>query len=135
MRVGMIGLGKLGMPVALAMELAGHDVMGYDVDSGKMQKERFGHQEIGPNGEPSIELLLRASRLRFGSLEEVVRHAEIIFLAVQTPHQPRFEGVTRLPEERIDFDYRFLIDATAHLSDAIAAQGEDRVVVIISTVL
>jgi len=135
MKVGMIGLGKLGMPVALAMDLHGHDVMGYDVDPARMQKDCFPHQEVGPNGERSIEPLLRASNLRFGSLDEVVRHAEIIFLAVQTPHQPRYEGVTRLPEERRDFDYRFLIQATSNLSDAIAARGEDKVVVIISTVL
>ena len=29
MKIGIIGLGKLGMPVALAMNLKGHDVMGY----------------------------------------------------------------------------------------------------------
>ncbi len=29
MKVGIIGLGKLGMPVALGMNLKGHDVMGY----------------------------------------------------------------------------------------------------------
>jgi 6-phosphogluconate dehydrogenase (decarboxylating) len=29
MKIGMIGLGKLGMPVALGMNLKGHDVMGY----------------------------------------------------------------------------------------------------------
>src|SRR3972149_118517 len=31
-RVGFVGLGKLGLPVALAMSLRGHDVMGYDLD-------------------------------------------------------------------------------------------------------
>jgi len=30
MNVGMIGLGKLGLPVALAIEAAGHNVFGYD---------------------------------------------------------------------------------------------------------
>jgi UDP-N-acetyl-D-mannosaminuronate dehydrogenase len=29
MKVGMIGLGKLGMPVALGISMKGHDVMGY----------------------------------------------------------------------------------------------------------
>ncbi len=135
MNVGMIGLGKLGMPVALAMSLKGHDVMGYDVDARKMQKECFPHQEIGPNGEPSIEALLRESDLRFGSLDEVVRHAEIIFVAVQTPHQPRYEGVTTLPAERCDFDYRHLVDAVSNLSSAIETNGEDKVVIVISTVL
>src|SRR5690349_5890119 len=135
MKVGIVGLGKLGMPVALGMSLRGHDVKGYDVDSEKMQKVRFPHREVGPNGEPSIEPLLQESNLSFGSLPEVVRHAEIMFVAVQTPHDPRYEGVTRLPSERVDFDYRFLIDAISSLSAAIEENGEDKIVVIISTVL
>jgi UDPglucose 6-dehydrogenase len=134
-RVGLVGLGKLGMPVALAMSLKGHDVMGYDIDPRQMQKSHFPHREIGPKGEPSIELLLRESDLNFGSLDEVVRHAEVIFVSVQTPHDPRYEGVTRLPEERVDFEYRYLRQAIRDLAQAIERQGEDRIVVIISTVL
>jgi UDPglucose 6-dehydrogenase len=135
MNVGFVGLGKLGLPVALAMSLKGHDVMGYDVDSARMQKESFPHRELGPNGETSIEPLLRTSTLRFGSLPEVVAHSEIIFVAVQTPHEPRYEGVTRLPDERVDFDYRFIKDAVANLSSAIEDHGKDKIVIVISTVL
>lgn len=134
-KVGLVGLGKLGTPVALAMCLKGHDVMGYDIDAERMQKERFPHREKGPNGEPSIEPLLRESALRFGTLNEVIRHAEIIFVAVQTPHAPLYEGVTRLPEERVDFDYRFLRSAIENLAAAIERTGEDKIVVVISTVL
>ena len=32
MKVGFVGLGKLGLPTALAIESRGHDVMGYDVN-------------------------------------------------------------------------------------------------------
>jgi UDPglucose 6-dehydrogenase len=134
-KIGFVGLGKLGMPVALAMSMKGHDVMGYDVDPRKMQKETFPHREVGPNGESSIEPLLRRSDLKFGSLTQIVRHAEIIFVAVQTPHDPRYEGVTRLPKERVDFDYRYLSEAVHNLASAIQANGKDKIVIIISTVL
>jgi UDPglucose 6-dehydrogenase len=135
MKVGIVGLGKLGMPVALALAHKGHDVMGYDIDPSRMQKDVFPHREIGPNGEPSIEPLLRESSIRFGSLDEVVEHAEIVFVAVQTPHEPKYEGVSRLPEKRVDFDYRWLCSAVGSLSQAIRRHGEDRIVIVISTVL
>lgn len=135
MRVGLVGLGKLGMPVALALSLRGHDVLGHDVDPQRMRKDSFPHREVGPDNEPSIEPLLRESTLRFGSIDEVVAHSEIVFVAVQTPHDSRYEGVTRLPGERVDFDYSHLVAATRSVSDSAARLGEDRVVVIISTVL
>jgi len=51
---------------------------------------------------------------------------------VQTPHEPRYEGVTRLPSERMDFDYRYLVRA---IEDISAAVKHETVVAIISTVL
>ena len=32
MKIGFVGLGKLGLPVALAIEDKGHTVLGYDID-------------------------------------------------------------------------------------------------------
>jgi UDPglucose 6-dehydrogenase len=135
MNVGMIGLGKLGLPVALVMDLKGHSVMGHDLNPAVMQKERFTHREQGPHGEPSLEPILRKSNLQFGSLDRVVEHSEIIFLAVQTPHDERYEGVTPLPYERVDFNYEYLIRAVSDLSAAVDRAGKNLIVVIISTVL
>jgi UDPglucose 6-dehydrogenase len=136
MRIGFLGLGKLGLPCALAVDLKGHDVMGYDINPNVMQKERVPYQEAGPNGEPSIEPILKASKLRFASsVRELVEHSEIIFVPIQTPHEERYEGTTRIPGERKDFIYRWLIDGLRTLSDEIKAVGEDRIVVVISTVL
>jgi len=68
-------------------------------------------------------------------MSQLVGHADIIFVAVQTPHDPLYEGITRLPRERVDFDYRFLRTAIQNLSDAILAHGQDKIVIVISTVL
>jgi UDPglucose 6-dehydrogenase len=136
MKVGFLGLGKLGLPCALAVDMKGHDVMGYDINPKVMQKEHVHYREAGPNGEPSIEPILKASRLRFArDVRELVEHSEIIFVAIQTPHEERYEGITRLPSERKDFIYRWLIAGLRSLSEQIAAVGEDRIVVVISTVL
>ena len=135
MNVGMIGLGKLGLPIALAMDFHGHNVMGYDVNPAVMQKEVCSYREQGPNCEPSIEPFLRKSCLQFGSLPELVNHSEIIFVTVQTPHEERYEGITPMPYERVDFDYSYLIQAVCDLSQEICRARKDVVVVVMSTVL
>jgi len=89
MTIRFVGLRKLGLPVALAMDLSGHDVMGLDLNPKVMQKETCAYLEQGPNGESSIEPFLRDSGLQFGSLPQLVQHSEVIFLAVQTPHEEK----------------------------------------------
>ena len=136
MKIGFLGLGKLGLPCALAADLKGHEVTGYDINPRVMQKEHVPYQEQGPNGEPSIEPILRASKLAFaGDLDELVARSELIFVPIQTPHEDRYEGATRLPENRKDFNYRWLVRGIRQLSEAIARRGEDRIVIVISTVL
>ena len=132
MKIGYIGLGKLGLPVALSVACH-HDVVGYDVsrepaeivDSG-----RYPHREL------QAQAYLEQTSLRVvPSVQEVVQHAEIVFVLVQTPHHPAFEGVTRLPDDRMDFDYRYLVGAVQEVVAA-AKQLDKRVVLaVMSTVL
>ena len=132
MNVGFIGLGKLGLPCALAVESRGHKVVGYDpseqvkeiVDTKKLQYQEIWAQEH-----------LDKSKIEIKSVEEVVGESEIIFVPIQTPHGEQFEGITRIPDERKDFDYTYLKEGIKDLSDEIEKQGEDKIVIIISTVL
>lgn len=127
-----MGLGKLGLPTALAIESRGHEVFGADVqdDVARIIRER----RI-PYREERAQELLERSRIAFLPLLDVVRRAEILFVTVQTPHEACFEGITRLPAERRDFDYTYLRQAMADLSDAVEQVGEDRIIVLVSTVL
>lgn len=157
MKVGMVGLGKLGLPCTVAMATKGHDVMGFDLNPDRMRYGPHPEREAGPDGTGDYNEILKEfakydpspsralGSLRFGTLQEVVDHAEVLFIAVQTPHEPRFEGITRLPPERADFDYRHLMTAIADVAVAVGDRAErDRkrgsvqrnlVTVIISTVL
>lgn len=134
MKVSMIGLGKLGTPVAVAMDHMGHDVMGYDLDPARMRKDCWPFQEGGIGGR-LFEDCLWASGLRYGTLRETVAHGEIVFVAVQTPHEPRYEGVTRLPPERKGFDYTYLDTALRDVGAVVGRIGEHKAVCVISTVL
>jgi UDPglucose 6-dehydrogenase len=132
MKISFVGLGKLGLPCAVAVAMKGHDVMAYDIIPGLMNKNPRPYRETGPDGREPFGSYLAASSIRFGSLEDVVAHGEIVFVAVQTPHVARYEGITRLPADRIDFDYQYLVRS---IEDISAAAKHETVVAINSTVL
>ena len=110
MQVTMIGLGKLGLPVAEVMA-EHHDVKGYDVDTN-----------------------IRHDKIKIcNSLFNACNDSEIIFIAVPTPHDPAYGGEapsSELPTK--DFDYQYLKKTLTHL---VEYAPKDAMIVNISTVL
>lgn len=133
MNIGFVGLGKLGLPCALAIDaLQEHVVRGYDPDSkikGYLTTRKIPYREEG------AEKLLENHNLLFTELSSVIKESEIIFVPIQTPHDPLYDGVTRLPQSRVDFDYSYLIQGIKQISNELDKLQEERIVVIISTVL
>ena len=132
MKIGFVGLGKLGLPVALTVESKGHEVVGYDISENVkniIEAKKIPYKEIW------AQEYLDKSNIKFVSLENVVKHSEIIFVPIQTPHDPLYEGVTRIPNKRVDFDYTHLKSGIKNLSESIEKEKKDVVVIIISTVL
>ena len=132
MNIGFLGLGKLGLPVSLAVEDKGHNIFGYDIskqtiDDIKNKKIRY--------KEEWVDKYLPNTKIKITNIDDLVKNSEIIFVPIQTPHDPAYEGVTRMPDQRIDFDYTYLKSGIKDLSNAIEKNGEDKVVIIISTVL
>jgi UDPglucose 6-dehydrogenase len=109
MNVGFIGIGKLGMACAETMARK-HNVTGYD---------------IYPRESSKIKIA--------STLQEVVNGQDIIFIAVQTPHDAAYGGeqpITHL--ENKDFDYSIVKQV---LADVNQYATHDQLVVLISTVL
>lgn len=132
MTVGFCGLGKLGLPVALAVESKGHKVLGHDINADVAQylvDKKIPFQEEG------IQPLLDKTKLEMVSFADLVEQCEIIFVAIQTPHEYKFEGSTRLPDERADFDYRHLISGLSTIFNLAKKQESKTTVVTISTCL
>ncbi|MBP2188505.1 UDP-glucose dehydrogenase family protein [Nocardia goodfellowii] len=89
MRCTVFGTGYLGATHAACMAELGHDVIGVDVDPGKVAKLSDG---VVPFYEPGLEEVLRrnldAGRLRFTtSYAEAAAHAAVHFLGVGTPQK------------------------------------------------
>ena len=132
MKIGFLGLGKLGLPVALAVESKGHQVVGTDINEITLRNIRFKTLNYIEKG---AEELLKKSKLKLQTLDKIVEESDIIFVPIQTPHEKKYEGITRMPEERADFNYEFLINGIKELNEEIEKQGKDKTVIIISTVL
>lgn len=136
MKVGFVGTGKLGLPVALVYATKGHELLCYDPmytqDTNPLDK--LVQEERDPSNTSSLRQWLDDKLLsfQFTDLKRVVCESDLVFVAVQTPHNPTYEGATRIPEERVDFDYTYLRKA---MSDISALCLRPTPVIIISTVL
>ena len=110
MKIGFIGVGKLGKDAAEVMYEVGHEVLGYDVK------------------------LISDTKFRITtSLEDVCKHGEIIFIAVPTPHHKDYDGSQPTSHlEPKDFDYSIVKDI---LNEINQYTTKEQLVVLISTVL
>ena len=109
MKVGFIGLGKLGLPCAEAMA-EHYQVTGYDIYSRTSSTVKIVNE-----------------------LQNAVIDKDIVFVAVQTPHDPAYDGsqpITHLPNK--DFNYNIV---KAVLQDVNRYANKNTLVVLISTVL
>lgn len=133
MNVGISGLGKLGTPVALTIESRGHSVTGYDV-----RQEPYDYLEgrAIPYQEEGLQPLLDTHCINLThDIGTLVAQSDIIFLAVQTPHDPKYEGVTRLPDDRKDFDYTHLKQGVKDIAETAKELGKMTTLAVISTCL
>lgn len=83
-KISVIGIGKLGLCLALNLEDSGFDVMGCDVSQdyvNKLNEKKFFSYEPGVN-----ELLAKSKSFRATtSMAETIKHSQVIFIMVATP--------------------------------------------------
>lgn len=107
--IGFIGVGKLGQACA-EMVAEVHDVVGYDIAAREPENFRM-----------------------VPTLAEAVQGRDIVFIAVETPHDPQYDGkapTSHLPNK--DFDYGVVKNV---LREVNAVATPSQLIVLISTVL
>lgn len=108
-KIGFVGLGKLGLPCA-------------EVFATKFNTFGFDIKEVLAS---NVQLV--------SSYKELSDNSDIIFVAIQTPHDKQYGGETptsHLPKK--DFDYSLLENCLRNLDEHLS---KSKIVVIISTVL
>ena len=88
MKLSIIGLGKLGAPMAAVMAEKGHNVVGVDVSPGFVNAINQGK---APVSEPGLEDLVRKNRPRLSATldyEQAVAASDVTFIIVPTPSGP-----------------------------------------------
>ena len=114
MRVGFIGLGKLGQDAASVLAEK-HEVTGYDINT------------------KILNDLSTDYNVKIGSLDNACKDKDIVLIAVQTPHDPKYGGETPTSHlEPKDFDYTHLIQAVKDVDERV---NEGTLISVISTVL
>ncbi len=88
MQLAVIGLGKLGCPMAALLAAAGHDVVGADLNETVVATVNAGRAPVDETGLDDL-MALAAGRLRATtSVEDAAEQAEVAFCIVPTPSLP-----------------------------------------------
>lgn len=88
MKVGIIGLGYVGLPLAVAFADAGHEIVGLDVDTAKLARLREGRSYVEDVPDETIADIAGATWT--GDYAELAA-AEAVVIAVPTPLTPNRE--------------------------------------------
>jgi UDPglucose 6-dehydrogenase len=131
----MIGAGRLGFPVGCVMAGKGHRVTFYDINTTLVKQYQKGVLPYGEQGLPALYERVKGDLRYAQTCAEACRDAEIIFIAVPTPHLPEQDGSVRFNKVKADFNLDFVKDAVFEIVTVIKGIEEPKTVVVISTML
>jgi len=84
-RIGVIGLGYVGLPLAVEFARVGFDVTGFDVDPDKLREIRAGRSYVPDVPEAEIAAAVNAGKLHVTSDMRSLASMDVIDICVPTP--------------------------------------------------
>ena len=84
-RVGVVGLGYVGLPLAVEKAKAGFETIGFDIQSQKVEMVNAGHNYIGDVVDSDLEALVKAGTLRATTDFSFIKDMDFIAICVPTP--------------------------------------------------
>jgi UDP-N-acetyl-D-glucosamine dehydrogenase len=84
-RVAVIGIGYVGLPLAVEVARAGYHVTGYDKSADKVRRLAAGESYIGDVPSADVAALVQAGNLTASSDPDVLGSADVVVICVPTP--------------------------------------------------
>jgi UDP-N-acetyl-D-glucosamine dehydrogenase len=84
-RLGVIGLGYVGLPLAVELAQAGFEVFGVDIDEARVRKLQRGQSYIQDVPTADVRTLVRQGRLHASTDFSVLRKCDTVNICVPTP--------------------------------------------------
>ena len=83
--IGVVGLGYVGLPLAVQYARSGFDTLGIDLDAQRVQRLRAGENYIDDVDDKDIRTFVAEGRLQVESSFERAAEADVFFVCVPTP--------------------------------------------------
>ena len=83
--VGVVGLGYVGLPLAVEKAKAGYKTIGFDVQKEKVEMVNAGHNYIGDVVNEDLEEIVKSGMLSATTDFSFVRDVDFIAICVPTP--------------------------------------------------
>lgn len=84
-RVGVVGLGYVGLPLAVEKAKAGFETIGFDVQAAKVDMVNAGRNYIGDVVDSDLEEIVKAGKLRATTDFSFIKDVDFIAICVPTP--------------------------------------------------
>lgn len=84
-RVGVVGLGYVGLPLAVEKAKAGFETVGFDVQAEKVDMVNAGHNYIGDVVDSDLAALVKVGKLRATTDFSFIKGVDFIAICVPTP--------------------------------------------------
>jgi len=123
-RISVVGLGKLGLPLAACFAWKGLPTIGVDVDSRKIQAV---NQGIATSYEPGLQDMMTTLLGRLTATEDyenAVMNSDVTFILVPTPS-----------DKKNNFSLQYVLETVGHIGDVLRKKSQYHLVVLTSTVM
>ena len=130
MKVAVVGQGYVGLPLAIAANSAGHDVVGIDLNSSLVDLLNNGKSPIGDLSDQQISTARKTSKYKAEVSFACVNSSEVVVICVPTPLNATHEPDLSFLESAVRSVSQDLSDDTLIILESTVSPGTTREIIV-----